>query len=250
MAVTFLLTVFVGAASVSAHGYVTEIVIDGSSHVGYNPTIAPWEPVQDSIAWQNWATDTGFVSGFQLQEPDIVCHRNSTNAPISASAAAGSDISLTWSGWPDSHHGPIVDYIANCGGDCASVDKMTLEWVKIAELGQLGVGTGNGTTGYWAADTLLETDLTWVVTIPESLAPGNYVLRHEIIGLHEGYAEGGTQFYPQCINLEITGEGTDTPEGVVATELYKSDDPGVLYNIYNDETNPTYTIPGPPVWAA
>ena len=88
MAVTFLLTVFVGAASVSAHGYVTEIVIDGSSHVGYNLTIAPWEPVQDSIAWQNWATDTGFVSGFRLQEPDIVLPPESTNARIWASAAA------------------------------------------------------------------------------------------------------------------------------------------------------------------
>ena len=86
------------------------------------------------------------------------------------------------------------------------------------------------------------------MTIPKSLAPGNYVLRHEIIALHEGYEEGATQFYPQCVNLEITGDGTETPEGVVGIELYKSDDPGILYNIWNDETRPTYTIPGPPLW--
>ncbi|SPO06236.1 related to endoglucanase IV precursor [Cephalotrichum gorgonifer] len=248
MPASLLLAAISGAVAVSAHGFVTEIVIDGESHVGYNPTIAPWQAVQDSIGWQNWATDTGFVNGFQVQDPDIICHLNSTNAPITARIAAGSDISLRWSAWADSHHGPIIDYIANCNGDCTSVDKTTLEFVKIAESGQFELGAGGGTPGYWAADTLFETNLTWVVTIPESLAPGNYVLRHEIIALHGAYEEGSTQFYPQCINLEITGSGTDSPKGVVGTELYKSDDPGVLYNIYNDETKPTYTIPGPPLW--
>lgn len=248
MATSLLLVALGGAAAVSAHGYVTEIVMNGQSHVGYNPTIAPWEPEQDSIGWQNWATDTGFVNGFQLQDPDIICHLNSTNAPITGTVAAGSDISLRWSAWAESHHGPVIDYIANCHGDCATVDKTTLEFVKIAEQGQYELGEGAGLTGYWAADTLFETDLTWVVTIPESLAPGNYILRHELIALHEGFKEGSAQFYPQCINLEVTGNGTDTPEGVLGTELYKSDDPGIFFNIYNDETGPEYIIPGPPLW--
>jgi cellulase len=247
MSASFLLAVLGGAVAASAHGYITDIIIAGKSHAGYNPTIAPWVPVQDSIGWQNWATDTGFVSTSQLQTPDIICHRNSTNAPISATVAAGTDVELRWSGWPDSHHGPVIDYIASCHGDCETVDKSALEFAKIAEKGQFELGDGAGETGYWAADTLLEMGLTWTVTIPASLRPGNYVLRHEIIALHEGF-KGGAQFYPQCLNLVVTGSGTDDPPGIVATELYRSDDPGVFYNIYNDETDPTYVIPGPPLW--
>lgn len=51
--------------------------------------------------------------------------------------------------------------------------------------------------------------------------------------------------YPQCINLKVTGGGSDNPEGTLGTELYTSTDPGILYNIYNDETSPVYQIPGP-----
>lgn len=89
---------------------------------------------------------------------------------------------------------------------------------------------------------------SWKVTIPDSIAPGNYVLRHEQIALHSAYNEGDTQFYPQCVNLEVTGSGSDNPEGVLGTALYNSKDPGVLYNIYNDEENPTYIIPGPELY--
>lgn len=83
------------------------------------------------------------------------------------------------------------------------------------------------------------------MTIPASIAPGNYILRHEIIALHGAYDVGGAQFYPQCINLEITGSGSSVPSGVVASSLYTPDEPGVHYNIYNDETSPSYPIPGP-----
>ena len=52
--------------------------------------------------------------------------------------------------WPDSHYGPIIDYITNCDSDCTMVDKTQLEWVKITEVGQLSLGPGGGTPGHWA----------------------------------------------------------------------------------------------------
>ena len=84
------------------------IIADGHSYVGYNPTIEPWEPDQDSIAWANTATDTGPVFATAVQTNDIICHLNATNAPISADATAGQNITLHWTPWPDSHHGPIM----------------------------------------------------------------------------------------------------------------------------------------------
>lgn len=250
MAPTLLLVALAGAATVSAHGYIEKITVESTSFSGYNPSIAPWVAVQDSPGWQNWATDLGFVSSTAagLSSVDIICHRNSTNAPKIVPVVAGSEVVLKWNGWPDSHKGPIMDYLARCSNDdCTTVDKTTLEWFKIAETGQIELGKGNGATGRWAPDILFDTDFTWTVKIPSEIAPGSYVLRHEILALHSAYAEGGAQFYPQCINLEVSGSGTATPSGVAATELYDSKDPSVIYNIYNDETKPTYKIPGPPL---
>jgi lytic cellulose monooxygenase (C1-hydroxylating) len=244
------LVILAYTASVSAHGYISQTIADGQSYVGYNPTIEPWVPDQDSISWPNTATDTGYVAPAALQDPDIVCHRGAWNAPITAQATAGSNITLQWTPWPDSHHGPILNYLANCNGDCTSVNKTGLEFFKIAEVGQISYGAGEGTPGYWATDQLIDNNNTWIVTIPASIASGSYVLRHEILALHSAYAEGGAQFYPQCVNLNITSSGTLNPDGVLATELYTSTDPGVVYNIYNDETKPTYTIPGPPLFTS
>ncbi|RYP70631.1 hypothetical protein DL771_005344 [Monosporascus sp. 5C6A] len=240
-----ILAALAGAASVSAHGHVTQVTAGGVTYKGFDPTSAPFGPQPDSVTWSNGAKDNGFVLSADVNNPDIICHLDATNAALTAPVAAGSDVSLTWNQWPESHKGPVIDYLADCGGDCSTVDKTTLKWFKIKELGQLELGAGGGQVGKWADDLLLENGLTWTTTIPASIKPGNYVLRHELIALHEGGNQGKTQMYPQCINLKITGSGTESPEGVVGTELYTPTDPGILHNIYNDETNPTYQIPGP-----
>lgn len=245
---TIALSVLAGGVSVSAHGYVAEVNIDGVTYGGFNPAAAPYGPQPDSISWPNGASDLGFVPSSSTQDPDVICHLDATNGKLTASVEAGSTIELTWTDWPDSHKGPIIDYLADCGSDCLTVDKTTLEWFKIAELGQLELGVGNGKTGKWAPDLLIESNHIWEVTIPKSIKPGNYVLRHEIVALHSGGTEGGTQLYPQCMNIEITGEGTESPGGVLGTELYTPTDPGILHNIYNDETSPAYVIPGPPLY--
>ncbi|KAI1470487.1 lytic polysaccharide monooxygenase [Daldinia caldariorum] len=243
-----LLAAVAGAVSVSAHGHVTKVTIDGKSYQGFDPTSAPYGPQPDSITWSNGAKDNGFVLSSALQDPDIICHLDATNAALSAPVSAGGDVEITWNQWPDSHKGPVIDYLADCGGDCSTVDKTTLKWFKIAEAGQLALGAGSGQTGKWADDLIIENGLTWKVKIPSSIKAGNYVLRHELIALHEGGTEGKAQMYPQCINLKISGSGTQSPEGVVGTSLYTSTDAGILHNIYNDEKLSSvadYKIPGP-----
>lgn len=41
-------------------------------------------------------------------------------------------------------------------------------------------------------------NLTATVAIPSDIAPGNYIIRHEIIALHSAGQENGAQSYPQC----------------------------------------------------
>lgn len=77
-------------------------------------------------------------------------------------------------------------------------------------------------------------------------------MRHEIIALHSAGNENGAQNYPNCINVKISGSGNAHPcksgaDCRLGTALYKSNDPGILINIYT--TLSSYKIPGPAVWS-
>ncbi|KAH7161665.1 glycosyl hydrolase family 61-domain-containing protein [Dactylonectria macrodidyma] len=237
-----LFSVLAGAATVAAHGHVNNIVINGASYAGYDVFTLPYQsdpPVV--VGWANDATDNGFVAPSAYGTEDIICHKNSENAKGHAAVAAGDSIYLQWDTWPESHKGPVLDYLAACGDSgCESVEKTSLEFFKIGEKGLID---GSSSPGTYAADELLENGIGWLVQIPTNIKPGFYVLRHEIIALHSGGNADGAQNYPQCFNLEITGSGTEVPEGTLGTELYKADDAGILFNIY--QTLTTYPIPGP-----
>ena len=63
--------------------------------------------------------------------------------------------------------------------------------------------------------------LQYGIPIPSNLAPGQYILRVEIIALHEAdalYSQNharGAQFYPSCIQIKVTGNGKKKlPSGV------------------------------------
>lgn len=87
---------------------------------------------------------------------------------------------------------------------------------------------------------------SWTTKVPSSLAPGNYVFRHEIIALHGAGSANGAQNYPQCFNVKVTGSGTANPTGVAGTSLYTATHPGILFNPYVTITN--YPMPGPALW--
>ncbi|KAL7928299.1 glycoside hydrolase family 61 protein [Trichoderma chlorosporum] len=235
-----LVTALTVATGVVGHGHVNNIVIDGVYYEGYDPTSFPYEtnpPIV--VGWTAADTDNGFVAPDAYQSPDIICHKNATNAGGHASVTAGASILIQWVPYPWPHPGPILDYLANCNGPCETVDKTTLEFFKIDGIGLIsGADPGN-----WAQNVLVTNNDTWVVKIPDDLASGNYVLRHELIALHSAESVDGAQNYPQCFNLAVTGTGSLQPTGILATDLYKETDPGILINIYTSSI--AYTMPGP-----
>lgn len=241
-----LFSALVGAVSVAAHGHVNNIVINGVSFAGYDVTKLPYmsdPPVV--VGWANDAKDNGFVGPESFADPDIICHKGAKNAQGHAQVKAGDSVYIQWDTWPESHKGPVLDYLASCGdAGCETVDKTALKFFKIDEVGLVDGSTAPGTYG---DDQLMKNGNGWLVEIPAAVKPGFYVLRHEMIALHSAGQENGAQNYPQCFNLEITGSGTEQPEGVLGTELYKPDDAGILFNIYT--TLSDYPIPGPKVIA-
>ncbi|CRL17393.1 Cellulose-binding domain, fungal [Penicillium camemberti] len=234
------------ASLVAAHGHITNIVINGVSFNGWDINSYPYtESPPTVVAWGTPNTGNGFIAPDAYTSSDIICHQNATNAKGHAVVAAGDRVFLQWTDWPDSHHGPVIDYLASCGSTgCETVDKTTLKFFKID-----GVGLVDDTTvpGTWGDDQLVAQNSGWMVEIPPDIAPGAYVLRHELIALHSAGTEGGAQNYPQCFNLQITGSGSEQPAGVLGTDLYSPTDAGILVNIYTSLS--TYVVPGPTLYS-
>ncbi|THV43988.1 hypothetical protein BGAL_0778g00030 [Botrytis galanthina] len=247
------IAVVAGAAFISgvaAHGRVQGITADGVWYEGYNPSFQ-YEQVAPVVAGWSDPTDqaNGFIAPDAYGTSDIICHLAATNAQGYVNVTAGSEVNLQWTAWPLSHHGPVIDYLAACtGGDCTTVDKTTLGFFKIDGVGLVDDSTVPGT---WASDQLIANNNSWSVTIPESLAPGAYVLRHEIIALHSAEQADGAQNYPQCVNLWVSGTGSAVPasaDTVLGTALYTETDAGVNVNIYASLAS--YDVPGPTQWAS
>lgn len=181
---------------------------------------------------------------------DIVCNVNgATAASDFVSAAAGDSIALEWyhdSRGDDiiasSHKGPISTYIAEYFED----DGTAAIWTKIDEAGY------DSSSDTWAVDDLIAAGGKWNSTIPSDLKAGKYMIRQEIIALHEAdtcYATAGSrgaQFYPSCVQFDITGTGSGVPdEDFDFQSSYSCDLPGIQFNLYGDFDS--YEIPGPEV---
>lgn len=182
------------AASVSAHGYVSGIVAAGTYYDGYSPSFQYQQTPPTVAGWSDPENlSNGYVAPHDFSNPDIICHLSATPGQTSIKVSAGETVELQWTTWPESHHGPVLDYLAKCSGDCTGVDKTSLSFFKISEGGLID---GSSSPGKWASDDLIANNNTWAVTIPTSIAAGNYVLRHEIIALHSANNEDGAQNYP------------------------------------------------------
>ena len=88
-------------------------------------------------------------------------------------------------------------------------------------------------------------------TVPTCIAPGQYLLRVELLALHSAYSQGGAQFYMSCAQIKVSGSGTFQPSQTVSLPgAYKATDPGILINIYGSSGSPdmggkAYVAPGP-----
>ncbi|KAM0197877.1 hypothetical protein ACHAPA_006422 [Fusarium lateritium] len=231
------------ASAALAHGTVTGIKVDGVYQPGYSLDsyylAQNGGKIPDIAAWSAENLDNGFVPPSDFGTSDIACHKKAAPGTKSLSVKAGGSVEFQWSAWPESHIGPVLTYVAKCSGKCTEADPATLKWVKI---------DAAGLDGTWAAADLIKNNNTWTSTVPETLAAGSYVFRHEIIALHGAGSKDGAQNYPQCFNIDITGSGTDNPEGTLTTELYTDSEPGILFDPYKGSTK--YEIPGPALYGS
>ncbi|KAH8907300.1 hypothetical protein BR93DRAFT_690551 [Coniochaeta sp. PMI_546] len=228
-----------------AHGIATALVAfpTGTFYAGYNPSYQWSRPPPTVVGWSTPDDlQNTFVSPSAYASPDIVCHLGATPAGAEAPVNAGDVLEIQWTPWPASHKGPVIDYLANCNGPCTNVDKTKLNFFKIDEVGLVDAASDT-----WGATQLTNNNNSWLVKIPTDIAPGNYVLRHEIIALHAAGQPNGAQNYPFCFSLAISSSGTKNPDGIPAQKLYSPSDPGILFDLFS-KSRAAYKIPGPPLY--
>lgn len=223
-----------------AHGVITDITVGEKKYSGSSLLSFSFWPRENGILWPSYIFANGPV--LDVNSKDIVCNHLTGKAKKTAEIKAGDKITFRWY-WPFANHlGPVMTYLASCGDNpCSEIDDPSqLSWFKIDEDGY--------SDGKWASQKLRENGGTWTLTVPEDIAPGYYLMRHEILALHLAASPKRAEFYPHCINLKITGEGSAVPEGVKFPGAYKSTDEGVLINIKTMASPENYVIPGPPVY--
>ncbi|KAF2438806.1 lytic polysaccharide monooxygenase [Karstenula rhodostoma CBS 690.94] len=203
------------------------------SHYLPTPTNAP-QPIQDVSSTA--IACNGGPNGAVQQTPTVI------------TLQAGSSAKLTWrhtltSGSNDvidaSHKGPVMAYLKKVT-DAKTDAGPGSGWFKIAE-------DGLDAAGKWGVERLIASGGVQTVTIPQCIAPGQYLLRGELIALHGASSSGGAQFYMECAQINIQGgSASKTPSSVSLPGAYKASDPGILYNLYSGQRS--YTVPGPSVF--
>ncbi|EJD05308.1 glycoside hydrolase [Fomitiporia mediterranea MF3/22] len=233
-----ILIALCSAALVTAHGGVLQYSFGGDWYNGFVPYNTP---TGQSTIQRQWATYNPITDP---TDPTIACNDpgTTTDPQLTATVPAGTSITAYWNNpWPHAI-GPMMIYMANCGGDCTDADPTSLNWFKIDESGLL-----NGTVadGFWGSGLMIQQNSSWTSTIPAALPNGNYMIRHETLAIHTA---NQPQFYMECAQLTITGGGSGTPSPTVKFPgAYSMDDPSINIDVYSS-TATTYAIPGPSVW--
>jgi cellulase len=105
-------------STASAHGFVTGVTINGKWTAGSDPVWFYYDKKPDTAGWDSLNQDIGFVEPSKMGTADVNCHKSATAGKLYADVNAGDVIEFKWLTWPDSHKGPIMNYIALCDGTC------------------------------------------------------------------------------------------------------------------------------------
>ncbi|KAI0796064.1 glycosyl hydrolase family 61-domain-containing protein [Abortiporus biennis] len=234
----FLSTIFaalLAATAVNAHATFQELWVNSVDEAGTCVRLPPSNNPVTSVTTN-----------------DLACNVNgNTPAPSTCSVPAGGKVTVEMHQQPGdrscaneaiggNHYGPILVYMAKVD-DAATAVGSSAGWFKIAEYGY------DTASQEWGTMVLNDNCGQFDVTIPSDIAPGDYLLRAEVIALHVASSIGGAQFYMSCYQVSVTGGGSASPATVHLPGAYSATDPGILFNLYAPFS--TYIIPGPTVYA-
>ncbi|KAF5318305.1 hypothetical protein D9611_014357 [Ephemerocybe angulata] len=192
------LAIHIGRALASPD--IPQFEVDGKTYPGWTDAdITPpkAEKVMRLFPLGNpWDTATGFVSVNQFDNTYYdwyVCTSEGSperyNTTKTAPIRAGGIVNIPWTGWGSAEQsppkGPVLNYMAKCpksGCSGWAANYPQTPWFKISHDGLDADGVW-ATTKIFKNHTLKNPKGLATIKIPTNLAPGDYLLRHEMIDL-------------------------------------------------------------------
>ncbi|KAI0043315.1 lytic polysaccharide monooxygenase, partial [Auriscalpium vulgare] len=228
---------------VSAHGFLTQVTIDGKPYQGNAP--GDNHPFASPI---RQVTDVSPIKG--ASNAALTCGLGAQAASTVAPANPGDRVDFHWgdlNNQPWIHDtGPMMTYMALCDGStCDKFDAQSAKWFKIDQIGKKPSNDSDANPVWYQVDVQKNQSVS--VTLPKDIAPGDYLIRHEIIALHLATSIGGAEFYPSCTQVRVGGSGSGTPSSTVSFPGgYNDTEPGIFdADIFNPGDK--YVFPGPPL---
>lgn len=189
-----------------------------------------------------------------VTSPDMACGVNGeTGVSRISSANAGSTLTFEWRDWPDgsqpgsidiSHKGPCAAYMKKVDNSAASNNAAGAGWFKIMEDGY------DSTAGKWCTEKLIPNDGHLAATIPSDLASGYYLVRPELLALHQAdKTPPDPQFYVGCAQIFLNSTGSAIPPNTVSIPGYVNiSTPAMTFNIWNVPMKLPFPDFGPPLY--
>ena len=133
---------------------------------------------------------------------------NSYHAPMKAGSTINinyTDPAPQYDPWAFGHgYGPMLAYMAACPSTgCETLNLTSPVWFKVWQSGLL---SGTWRDGHWGMADIMNF-ATLDIPTPKNLKKGKYMLKHDMISIETG----GMQIFPNCIQLDVSGEGTSAP---------------------------------------
>jgi len=203
--------------------------------------------------WRGGVASTNYTCGFMpfAGNPAAAKCPVTAGSPVTVSFFHGAgygDETPAFDQWiARSHKGPFMAFLAKYDG--VGGLPAANSWFKIYQSGKIANATGGDwqTVKYASPDGLNANNGGMTFTIPSDIAPGNYLLRTEIIALHSAGALYGAQPYVRCVELTVTGTGKVNPPGVSIPGNWNASHAGMNYKLWTDFNKP-YPFPGPAVY--
>ncbi|KAH6906828.1 endoglucanase II [Coprinopsis sp. MPI-PUGE-AT-0042] len=198
------------------------VLLVAASAAAHSTWQALW--INDVDAGQSCLRRAANNNPIYLTQSEMNCN-SATNSPNVCTIKPGDKVSVEM----HAQHGDRSCRNEAIGGNHYGPVMSTwvpVDWFKVSELGLV-----SNNPNYWAVQVLNDNCGRYTFTVPD-IAPGNYLIRAEVLALH----------------VNVIGSGTARPPTVRFPGAYKANDPGVLINI-NYPYPTTYIIPGPTPYA-
>ena len=119
-------------------------------------------------------------------------------------------------------------------------------WFKIMEDGY------DSSAGKWCTEKLIPDDGHLAASIPSDLAAGYYLVRPELLALHQAdKTPPDPQFYVGCAQIFLSSSGSATPQDTVSIPGYVNmSTPAMTFNIWQVPMKLPFPDFGPPLYTA